>query len=94
MSCCHSEYASSYNIKLGKGIIGIAKSVLHIDLAPEVLIRKRLDICRDCDNATKNSDSRFDRNKGLTNFSRCRICKCFITAKTKLFGESCPDAKW
>lgn len=25
---------------------------------------------------------------------RCRVCGCFVAAKTKLVGEHCPKGKW
>jgi tetratricopeptide (TPR) repeat protein len=40
---------------------------------------KRLDICRDCEHYT-----------GI----RCKICGCFVAAKTWLRHEACPVDKW
>jgi hypothetical protein len=80
--------------KWAKGAVGITKSTLFIDRAPKAQIVKRLDICRACDEVTRSRKPKFAESKGLTNLSRCRICKCFVVAKTKIASEVCPLSKW
>lgn len=43
--------------------------------------KQRLDICISCD-------------KLIISTKQCKICKCFMTAKTKLPHASCPIGKW
>lgn len=43
--------------------------------------QKRMDTCKSCD----------ELNKTLMT---CRQCGCFMVAKTKLRGASCPLEKW
>jgi hypothetical protein len=80
--------------KWAKGAVGLTKSTLSIDRAPKAQIEMRLDICRVCDQATRSRKPKFAKSNGLTNLSRCRVCKCFIVAKTKIASEVCPLSKW
>lgn len=43
--------------------------------------KKRQDICDGC-----------PKRIALTN--QCGVCKCFLSAKTRLKQESCPEEKW
>lgn len=83
MSCCG---------KAAKGIAGLTKAALGIDRADPATIESRRDICRGCEFATRNQ--KFAKSNGLTNFSRCSKCGCFIAAKTNISYESCPDGRW
>ena len=94
MSCCSSRMRWVVESKWAKGAVGITKSTLHIDRAPKAQIESRLDTCRECDEVTRSRKPKFAKAKGLTNLSRCRICKCFVVAKTKIAGEVCPLSKW
>ncbi|HOD83729.1 MAG: hypothetical protein BWX88_04864 [Planctomycetes bacterium ADurb.Bin126] len=85
MGCCQ---------KIIHGAVALAKVALGADAASDPLVAARRDICRQCDQATRNSDPRFAANRGLTTFSRCRKCSCFIAAKTRLTEERCPLGRW
>jgi len=61
------------------GGIGVAKAFFGIDKSPDELISERYNICQSCD---KN------------NFGMCAICNCYIAAKVRIAGESCPINKW
>ena len=67
-----------------KGAVGITKAALHVDRAPEVLIRKRRSICAICPQA----------NAGSSRTSRCLACTCFIHPKTATATEKCPLSRW
>lgn len=85
MGCCE---------KIASGVVGLAKVAAGVGLAGEAVVAARRDVCRRCDQATRNPNPRFAANAGLTTFSRCRTCGCFIAAKTKLAGEHCPQEHW
>jgi len=84
MSCCGGTK------KIVHGAIGLAKAALHVELADAKVIAERREICRQCD----HSEKRLFANRVL--ISRCRVCGCFIAAKTSLKSESCPlsPPKW
>jgi hypothetical protein len=42
--------------------------------------QQRLDICTSCPSLLGNG--------------KCGICKCFVSAKTKISSQSCPAGKW
>lgn len=56
--------------------------------------KQRIDICRQCDQATRNPDQRYIVSNGLTSKSQCMLCSCIIKYKTKLKYETCPMGKW
>jgi len=93
MGCCVKNLAQTAG-KVLHGAIALAKVAVGADAARPSLVAARRDICRQCDQATRNSDTRFAAHAGLTTLSRCRRCGCFIGAKTKLAGEHCPEHKW
>jgi hypothetical protein len=66
------------------GAVGITKAALHVDRAPEVLIRKRRSVCAACPQA----------NAGSSKTSRCLSCTCFIHPKTATATEKCPLGRW
>jgi hypothetical protein len=95
MSCSTCQSASYFNpATIGKGIVGQVKSKLHINRASEETIKQRRDICRECPEATKSKDPKYEANKGLTSFSRCMKCLCPIVDKTNISTEQCPLGKW
>lgn len=47
------------------------------------LSESRMKICNRCEHLS---------NKLV--LKQCRLCGCFIVAKTKLLGEKCPLSKW
>lgn len=81
------------------GAVGLAKAGLQaagvpVDQAPPGVAARRLDVCRGCDQATRN-EARVDRpSKGLTTFSRCKVCDCFLKPKAAIASEACPLGKW
>ncbi|HOD83608.1 MAG TPA: hypothetical protein PKG77_19495 [Phycisphaerae bacterium] len=85
MGCCQ---------KVIHGAVALAKVAVGADAAPDAVVAARRDICRQCDQATRNPNARFAAHAGLTTLSRCRACGCFIAAKTKLAGEHCPLNHW
>ncbi len=85
MGCCQ---------KIVHGAVALSKVAVGVDPAPPSIVAGRRDICRWCDQATRNSAPRFAAHAGLTTFSRCRACGCFIAAKTRLAGERCPNGRW
>ena len=85
MGCCG---------KIVHGATALVKVAAGVGLADDATVANRRNACRACRKATRNTDARFAANAGLTTFSRCRACGCFIAAKTKLAGERCPDGQW
>lgn len=85
MGCCQ---------KLAHGVVALVKVAVGMDAAREAVIAERRAQCRRCDQATRSPDPRFAANAGLTTFSRCRACGCFIAAKTRVAGEECPIQLW
>ena len=59
-------------------VVKVAKETGDV-LAPDELQKKRLKICQMCEH--------FDG-------TRCQICKCFMSVKTKLLGANCPKGRW
>lgn len=50
-------------------------------LASEDLHKERLNICLSCQHLYEPTGN-------------CKLCYCFVRAKTKLKGQSCPIKKW
>ena len=92
MSCgsCNKSVAQT----VVAGVVGMSKVALGIDIAPEDIIESRRDKCRQCEHASRNRSDKFKKFNGLTSFSRCAKCNCFIAAKTKLEAEKCPKGLW
>lgn len=65
-----------------KGVKGLVKSSLGIDLASEETIKKRKEVCYKCEYLIKQT------------FLKCGICKCYISAKVRIKSESCPKGFW
>lgn len=76
------------------GVVGLSRVALRVGVADEETIAKRRDVCRNCEFATKNKYRLDHPSKGLTNISKCTMCKCFIMAKTQLKDEKCPKSLW
>lgn len=85
MGCCQ---------KIVQGVVGLAKVAAGVGLADDAVVAARRNACRACQHATRSTDARYAANAGLTTFSRCLACGCFIAAKTKLVGEQCPLGYW
>lgn len=69
--------------QLAKGVVGIAKNVLNIDILPIEVIRNRMSICSKC-----------EYNNRIEGYAQCIKCACIISLKAKLAKESCPLGKW
>jgi hypothetical protein len=69
------------------GAIGLAKSLLAVDLADAATIEARRVICRACPEAVPCA-------KIIGKFCQCKKCGCLLTAKTKLAAEFCPLGHW
>lgn len=80
--------------KIVAGAAGVAKAALGIDKAAPEVAAARLDVCRECPQASKNGAAKFAKFKGLTTLSRCAACSCVIHLKVKVAGEKCPEGKW
>jgi len=88
MSC------SSCGKTLLNGVVGLTKVATRTDIAPYNLIQQRRDICRHCDESTKNPKYINHKCRGLTMFSLCKQCNCIISAKSQLATEKCPLGLW
>jgi hypothetical protein len=84
MPCCGGN--------LVRGVAGLVKAAARADRAPDPVIAARRDVCRSCDRAEKRA--RKDGSAGLTTFSRCMVCRCFIAPKSTLASERCPEGRW
>tara|TARA_Y100000310_G_scaffold263575_1_gene273838 strand:+ start:264 stop:635 length:372 start_codon:yes stop_codon:yes gene_type:complete len=72
--------ADDYVIKNEKfDLRTIPRRIKNLLLHDEDIIERRRAICNDC-------EFRFGLN--------CKKCGCFIDAKTKVAGQSCPVGKW
>lgn len=67
---------------------GILKTVSGVGIANDDTIKKRRDICRNCEFSTKHKDM------GLTNVSLCKKCLCIVALKTRIDTEKCPLNLW
>lgn len=74
------------------GIVGLAKAAAHIERASDSIINERREICRSCEHLEIRE--RKDGTMGMTTFSRCLVCKCFLKPKTALATDKCPVGKW
>lgn len=68
--------------KLKSRVEQVKQKILEtIPVAPESVVTERMNICLECEHYFS-----------LT--SQCSQCGCFLKAKTKLAGSSCPIKKW
>ena len=54
-----------------------------LEIAPDHIVQERLSICLNCPG-----------NHFSPQFQACKICKCFVQAKTRLKPSSCPKDFW
>lgn len=66
----------------GKGAIKLAKAVFGVDKVLAATQTERLNKCLVCPHL---------QDSNIPLLRRCKLCSCFINAKTKLVAESCPD---
>ena len=90
MSCCKDEKKTPFTeysiIKAGKSIIKHFTDSSYNAFVEESEKKQRLKICEDC-----------DQSEEFMGKKRCKICKCFLTAKASLADQSCPHPdgnKW
>src|ERR1035437_3778824 len=91
---CNCNQAHYTPATIARGVIGLSKVLLGINLAPKEIIDARRNVCRKCSHSTKNNDPKFSKHNGLTSFSKCDLCLCYISAKSQLEAEKCPLDKW
>jgi hypothetical protein len=77
-----SDQVGNQRSRVIKGIVGLSKAVLGLDQARAEVIEHRRQICDNCE---------FMASKPAR---RCLKCGCFVSPKTTLNGERCPDGKW
>lgn len=84
--------------RVSHGLLGLAKSLLGIDPAPETVIRARLEVCGACDQNVKCIGATEVRCCGrlldVLDPTAVDRCGCVITQKVKVAGEKCPLGKW
>jgi hypothetical protein len=54
--------------------------------------KQRLDICNGCE--FKRNDFKLFNVILWKRKAQCKVCKCFLDAKTKIDFASCPKGKW
>lgn len=62
------------------------RKYLILDPKVEKVALERLEICIDCDENTSKPK--------VTLSSRCKVCTCFLEAKTRVLDEECPLKLW
>jgi len=80
--------------QIAKGIVGKVQTRLNVNISSDETIKKRIDVCRGCQYATRNNDPKFNSNKGLTSKSRCLKCTCPIVDKVRWAHSTCPVGLW
>lgn len=68
------------------GLRGWGRVASRRDIAPRKLIVKRREICQGCPKA--------ERSERTGEATRCRVCGCFLYAKTQLLDAECPTGRW
>lgn len=94
MACCGNKVLTPTPYQAMRGVVGLAKVATGIGLAPDDIIQHRRDRCRECEFATRNKELMARPSKGLTAYSQCEKCTCFIKYKTQVASEQCPLEKW
>lgn len=90
MSC--SNCGKDIRSIIAAGAVGIAKSLIRMDRAPQAVIDHRRDLCRTCEHATKHPIKKTP--SGLPLISFCRVCHCSLRFKTTNADQSCPKGLW
>lgn len=93
MSCCGKNILSPSTI--ARGAVGIARAAVKIDRAETEVVKSRRDICAVCpEKKSTPTLAAVPGMKWLASMGRCRICQCFIAAKTEDEKETCPLDLW
>jgi len=93
-NCSNHKFVAPTPKQIVKGVVGAAKIILGTNNASADTIKERRDICRVCEFSTKNTALINEPCKGLTSYSQCEKCACFIKYKTMLQDSQCPQNKW
>lgn len=81
MGCCDGRWSRYWN-----GAIHLAGAIAGVNIADPQTIEARRRICLACEHRIG------ERRRPV--MSQCRLCSCFIAAKTRLADERCPAGKW
>lgn len=79
---------------LMRGAAGLGKAAVNAEPVTEQALQIRRDRCARCDYATATRATTIAGYRVLSPASRCKLCKCLISAKTKLRSERCPIGQW
>jgi len=71
--------------RLLSGLLGWGKVAARQGIEERALIEKRRQICRECEKVELSKDGEPQR---------CRVCGCFLYAKTQLIDSHCPEGRW
>ena len=96
MSCCggNTKFVMPNMKQAIHGAVTLPKVLFSSTELTQAAIQSRRDICRDCEFSTKNAALLSAPCKGLTAYSQCEKCACFIKLKTMVNTEACPVGKW
>lgn len=86
-------FFSLFNL-IFRGSKGLSKAALNLEPVDEDTLRERKNQCASCGQATRTKGTHLEGVRVLTPMSSCSLCKCAISAKTKVAGEACPIGKW
>lgn len=84
MGCCNKNLVQT----VASGIAGLTKVAIRKDILPQEQISERVRICMTCPHSTKKTVD------GIVYVNVCRLCKCWIKAKSQLSTEVCCDKRW
>ena len=95
MGCgCHSLIIPPLR-DMVHGAKEILKTRIGVGVSTTEEEKKRIEICRECEWATRNVNRLNLPSRGLTTLSQCQRCHgCFIIEKVKRRAERCPISKW
>lgn len=79
---------------LVRGVTGLGRAAVNADPAGEDTVQTRRERCAACQYATATRSTSIEGYKVLSPASRCKLCKCLVSAKTKLAKERCPIGSW
>ena len=80
--------------EVARGIVGMASESIGLDDSTPEQIAARLDICRNCDQSTRNKELMHRPSNGLTTRSRCLLCSCLLWKKVRWSKSRCKRGKW
>lgn len=86
MGCCDGNLAST----IAHGAEGVARAVGHALGVNAVPLKVLMERARECRGDGRGKPACPHTGVGLF----CGKCGCFISAKIRNRGESCPDGRW